>query len=105
MTTVTMTDDGLATLARRLVTAYRTWAHAKRPIDQKVTEAYVDGMCEAVHAFGLGMTPFAIRLAVKTAYDASECRRPRLMVTGDNAVLKAYDAAVAKTLAASLADL
>jgi hypothetical protein len=48
--------------------ATREALEAKRPVDRRVADAKLDGMCSiACDALGLGVAPFGVKMAVKDA--------------------------------------
>jgi len=103
----TLPTEALVTLARGLLRAYRTLEDTVgRPKDRQIAKAHLNGMCDAAHRIGIGMTPDAVYLATMDATRESPARptpavtSPRMM-----ADVKDHDAAQAERLAVMLDNL
>lgn len=90
----------LTTLAVRLLSAHRALARASRPIDRRIAGARLDGMCDAAHALGVGMTPAAVRIATADTVNGSG-QRPAFEAA-HNRAQKQFDAECAAALVARL---
>jgi hypothetical protein len=63
-------------VAKRLYHAYLSTFTATRPIDIKVASANFEGHVQMAHAFGIGNTPFHVKITVMETILPTYCGRP-----------------------------
>lgn len=91
-----------APLAGALAASYRKVDAAPRPVDRKQALAHFQGMCDATHAFGFGMTPHAVWMVVA---DAVQAAGPYPGMTADNTPRKRWTAQTTRAIVAGLGAL
>lgn len=95
------TVDITTAQAAALIRYYRAMDAAVRPIDRRATTAALDAACDLVYAGGNGSTPTHVRLITMDTIAAAG-PRPLVNRTGSNDAVRAWDADLARTLAAAL---
>lgn len=90
---------GYYELAKGLLIAHRNVSAAETAPARKVAVAHLDGMCDAAHRLGLGMTPTAVRVAVAEVLRSAGTRpAPNLSSRAGVEPTRAWDAVTAGAL-------
>lgn len=96
----------LDTFATALLAQYNRYGDASRPIDRKIENAVLKGMCRGANRLGLGMTETQVEICLLDAYRSAYDSAPRPgFNAGNNAAQKEWDAQVAAFLSNVLATI